>query len=192
MNTMDSRFCRNIQKITSCTKRSMFGGIGLFHGQVMFALIFDGQIYVKGGGRNEKMLIQHDCEPFHHVKKRSIATINYFNISTIFDTDSILFDQLISNGIHISFDEKADRKATKRLRDLPNMQLRLERMVKKSGIKDVPMFEALGAAVVFKKVKHTYQEDVEITLLWKFAGAIIGCHWSLIREDEKSELLRNI
>ncbi len=186
------KYCICIEKMTSYTKRSMFGGVGLFHGHAMFALIFEGIIYVKGGGKNCEILKRYHCQPFQHVKKRSVATINYFDISALYEQEQALFKQLISNGIDTSFEERANRHSLKRLRDLPNMQLRLERMLKKSGVKDVSMFEDLGAVGVFKKVKKTYQEEIDITLLWKFAGAILGCHWSLIREEEKSALLQQI
>lgn len=69
------------------------------------------------------------------------------------------------------------------------MQLTLERMVKKAGVVDVDTFLELGAPEVFSKVKATYGNDVDVKLLWKFAGAIDGVHWKLIQEPRKRQLL---
>ncbi|MFA0071460.1 TfoX/Sxy family protein, partial [Vibrio breoganii] len=77
----------------------------------------------------------------------------------------------------------------RRLRDLPNMQLTLERMVKKAGVDDVSMFMQLGAPEVFNKVREAYGNDVDLKLLWKFAGAIDGIHWKLLQEPRKQQLL---
>lgn len=75
------------------------------------------------------------------------------------------------------------------MRDLPNMQLTLERMVKKAGVADVETFIELGASEVFSKVRKIYGSDVDVKLLWKFAGAIEGIHWKLLQEPRKRQLL---
>ncbi len=71
------------------------------------------------------------------------------------------------------------------------MQLTLERMVKKAGIDDIETFIELGAPEVFNKVCQIYGNDVDIKLLWKFAGAIDGIHWKLIQEPKKRQLLES-
>ena len=81
--------------------------------------------------------------------------------------------------------------ANRRLRDLPNMQLTLERMVKKAGVGDVETFLELGAPAVYSKVKQAYGNDIDVKLLWKFAGAVDGVHWKLIQEPKKRQLLDN-
>lgn len=72
------------------------------------------------------------------------------------------------------------------------MQLTLERMVKKAGVPDVDSFLEIGAVDVFKKVNHTYGGDVDVKLLWKFAGAESGVHWTLLQEPAKQALLQQV
>lgn len=69
------------------------------------------------------------------------------------------------------------------------MQLTLERMVKKAGVDDVETFMRLGASGVFNKVRRIYGNDLDVKLLWKFAGAIEGIHWKLLQEPRKRQLL---
>lgn len=53
------------------------------------------------------------------------------------------------------------------------------------------MFMQLGAPEVFNKVREAYGNDVDLKLLWKFAGAIDGIHWKLLQEPRKQQLLKS-
>ncbi|MDA9556007.1 TfoX/Sxy family DNA transformation protein [Vibrio sp.] len=174
-------------------RRSMFGGIGLFQDEAMFSLIVGDRLFIRGGDNLDAQLIEHSCEKYRHVKKQTTATVNYYDVTNLYLSDRELLSQFVSLSIEIAVKQRQFQKssASRRLRDLPNMQLTLERMVKKSGIQDVDTFLALGAEKVFTKVKYTYGSEVDIKLLWKFAGAVDGIHWKLIQESRKQELLSN-
>ncbi|MVE87829.1 DNA transformation protein, partial [Vibrio cholerae] len=58
-------------------------------------------------------------------------------------------------------------------------------------IDDVETFMSLGAPEVFNKVRQAYGSDVDVKLLWKFAGAIEGIHWKLLQEPRKRQLLES-
>lgn len=51
-----------------------------------------------------------------------------------------------------------------------------------------PFWNLVGFEV-FNKVRVAYGNDVDVKLLWKFAGAIDGVHWKLIQEPRKKQLL---
>ena len=42
-----------------------------------------------------------------------------------------------------------------------------------------------------QEVKQAYGNDIDVKLLWKFAGAVDGIHWKLIQEPRKRQLLEN-
>ncbi|QSA18479.1 TfoX/Sxy family DNA transformation protein, partial [Vibrio furnissii] len=56
---------------------------------------------------------------------------------------------------------------------------------------DVDTFMRLGAPEVFNKVRRIYGSDLDVKLLWKFAGAIEGIHWKLLQEPRKRQLLES-
>ncbi|MFA0422362.1 TfoX/Sxy family protein, partial [Vibrio sp. 10N.222.54.A1] len=134
-----------------------------------------------------------DCEKYRHVKKQTTATVNYYDITDLFTCEHPELDSIIRTSIDNSIQQRSFKKssASRRLRDLPNMQLTLERMVKKAGVDDVSMFMQLGAPEVFNKVREAYGNDVDLKLLWKFAGAIDGIHWKLLQEPRKQQLLKS-
>lgn len=189
----EQNFIQYVEKFGDFQKRSMFGGTGLFKEDAMFALLSNDRVFIRGGDKLDNELSQLGCEKYRHVKKQTTATVNYYDVTALFVSGDSRMDRLVEESIEYSVSEREFKRssANRRLRDLPNMQLTLERMVKKAGIEDVETFVQLGASEVFSKVKETYGSDVDVKLLWKFAGAIEGIHWKLIQEPRKRQLLAN-
>ncbi|MBO0186173.1 TfoX/Sxy family DNA transformation protein, partial [Vibrio parahaemolyticus] len=79
---------------------------------------------------------------------------NYYDVTDLFVSGYVGLDELVQKSIEYSIKERKYQKssASRRLRDLPNMQLTLERMVKKAGVDDVETFLELGPVKVFNKV----------------------------------------
>lgn len=180
-------------KFGTYQKRSMFGGIGLFQQDAMYALLVDQRIFIRGGEELDKTLTDLGCEKYRHVKKQTTATVNYYDITRLFEQNHSQLDSIVASSVLYSVEQRCYQKssASRRLRDLPNMQLTLERMVKKAGIEDVETFMRLGASEVFNKVRRIYGSDLDVKLLWKFAGAIEGIHWKLLQEPRKRQLLES-
>lgn len=189
----EQQFIQYVKKFGDFQKRSMFGGTGLFKDDAMFALISADKIFIRGGEKLDEELRSLNCEKYRHVKKQTTATVNYYDITTLFVDNFHRVGELVEQSITYSVSQREFKRssANRRLRDLPNMQLTLERMVKKAGIDDVDTFLELGAAAVFSRVKQAYGSDVDVKLLWKFAGAVEGIHWKLIQEPRKRQLLAN-
>ncbi|HHX8313071.1 TfoX/Sxy family DNA transformation protein [Vibrio diabolicus] len=191
MDMTDQAFFKYVRNFSEYQKRSMFGGIGLFTDDAMFALVSNDCCYLRGGNGLDEVFTQLDCEKYKHVKKQTTATVNYYDVTDLFESGYAGLDELVQKSIEYSIKERKYQKssASRRLRDLPNMQLTLERMVKKAGVDDVETFLELGPVKVFNKVKVAYGNDVDVKLLWKFAGATDGVHWKLIQEPRKKQLL---
>ena len=189
----ETAFINYVNQFGEHQKRSMFGGIGLFQNDAMFALLSEGCLFIRGGKSLDKKLADLDCEKYRHVKKQTTATVNYYDVTDLFICEHPELDSIIRTSIDNSIQQRSFKKssASSRLRDLPNMQLTLERMVKKAGVDDVSMFMQLGAPEVFNKVRKAYGNDVDLKLLWKFAGAIDGIHWKLLQEPRKQQLLKS-
>ncbi|MBY8289185.1 TfoX/Sxy family DNA transformation protein [Vibrio fluvialis] len=191
MDMFEHRFFDYVIKFGAYQKRSMFGGVGLFQQDAMYALLTEDYIFIRGGEDLDEVLTNLCCEKYRHVKKQTTATVNYYDITQLFEQNYSELDSIIERSIKYSIEQRSFQKsqANRRLRDLPNMQLTLERMVKKAGINDVETFMRLGAPDVFNKVRRIYGNDLDVKLLWKFAGAIEGIHWKLLQEPRKRQLL---
>ena len=172
-------------------KRSMFGGTGIFINSAMFAIVTPTSMYIRGGDSLDDKLMMSGCEKFRHIKKSKTATVNYYEIKNLFLSNPSLCDEFVEESITFSCRDKhfKSSESNRRLRDLPNMRLTLERMVKKAGVMDVDTFFKFGAVDVFRRVCEHNGQELDHKLLWIFAGAIHGGHWQLLSEDHKQQLL---
>ncbi|KLV03003.1 TfoX/Sxy family DNA transformation protein [Photobacterium aphoticum] len=194
MRNFKEELLNYLQEFGSFEKRSMFGGTGIFINSAMYAIITDKALYLRGGDALDEQLVALGCEKFRHIKRSTTAVVNYYDITDIYHNNLGQCSDLVKESISLSITEKEYKLSdkSKRIRDLPNMRLTLERMVKKAGIPDVSSFISLGAVEVFRKVRQSQGKDLDVKLLWMFAGAIDGCHWTLLKDDQKQRLLQAI
>ena len=194
MLEVKSGFVDYLSQFGETERRSMFGGTGFFVSGAMFALVKEDRIYLRGGPSLTEKLVERACKKFVHVKKSSTAIVNYYDITELYEHDPADLSGLVKTSLDNSVAEKKyrDSKLNKRLRDLPNLRLTIERMLKKAGVDDVDTFFAMTPEELFRKVQEAHGYDVDIKLLWMFSGAQTGTHWTLLSEDTKQQLLSAI
>lgn len=194
MLEVKSGFVDYLSQFGETERRSMFGGTGFFVNGAMFALIKEDRIYLRGGPKITDILLKRECKKFVHVKKSSTAIVNYYDITNLYDDENFELDDLVKSSLENSLADKEYRESSsnKRLRDLPNLRLTIERMLKKAGVDDVETFFSMGPEQLYRKVQEVHGYDVDIKLLWMFAGAQTGTHWTLLSEDTKQQLLNAI
>ena len=58
----------------------MFGGYGIFKGDVMFALIAEDELYYKVGDLNRRDFEEKGSEPFRYTSKGKSVTLSYWKL----------------------------------------------------------------------------------------------------------------
>ena len=61
-----------------CEARRMFGGFGIFHQGLMFALIADGNLYLKADDETRELFAAEGCEAFSYYKKEKEYRLSYY------------------------------------------------------------------------------------------------------------------
>jgi len=61
-----------------CEARRMFGGYGIFHQGLMFALIADGSLYLKADDETRELFSAENCEAFSYYKKEKEYQLSYY------------------------------------------------------------------------------------------------------------------
>jgi DNA transformation protein len=61
-----------------CEARRMFGGFGIFHQGLMFALIAGGNLYLKADDKNRERFLAEDCEQFSYYKQDRQYHLSYY------------------------------------------------------------------------------------------------------------------
>ncbi|PSW21315.1 DNA transformation protein [Photobacterium sanctipauli] len=195
---MDKPVLKDSLRLFSCFKnvksRSMFGGFGIFAGETMFALVVNDKLHLRANADNEQEFKQAGLKPYIYKKRGFPVVTKHFAIPDEWWDDS---DKILSHAKR-SLEAAQEDKATKskagpdRIKDLPNLRLANERMLKKAGIASVEdLFEA-GSINAYKALQDCHQGTVSIDLLWALEGAISGKHWSVIPQERRSELLSEL
>ena len=60
------------------TARRMFGGWGLYHGGLMFALVKDGRLYLKADEATRHQFTSRGLSPFRYLKKGKTVALSYY------------------------------------------------------------------------------------------------------------------
>ncbi|WP_261835442.1 TfoX/Sxy family DNA transformation protein [Vibrio ishigakensis] len=187
-----SKVVEYLRELDGISTHSMFGGIGYFQGDAMFLLVYDGKTYLRGGGELSEQFRQYQCQQFAFQKRIGCARVEYFEIDDLFDAQSDDFEVLLKRSLAFAHQDKDCRGQCRRLRDLPNLQLSIERMLVRVGVCDIETLNNLGAACVFVRLKQIYGQDLSLNLLWKLEGALRQIHYTLLDHRVKNQLVSQI
>lgn len=185
---------RLFEQLGYIKSRSMFGGFGIFADDTMFALVVNDKLHVRADETLAQQFKSQGLEPYVYKKRGFPVVTKYFALGEDWASDSKKTLEIASTALKAANAEKKTQSQAKpdRLKDLPNLRLATERMLKKAGIESVENLEEVGAVNAFKAIQSTHSTDVAIELLWALEGAINGTHWSVIPQSRRQELLTQV
>lgn len=82
-----------LESFGRCEARRMFGGYGIFHQGLMFALIADGELYLKADDHSRDRFESADCDAFVYYKKDRPYRLSYYRApDDFFEDETICLD----------------------------------------------------------------------------------------------------
>ena len=113
----------------------MFGGFGLFADDTMFALVVNDQLHIRADKDTTKQFEQQGFRPYVYKKRGFPVVTKYFALPEGLWQDQEKILQLATTSLGFAKEEKAEQSSAKptRLKDLPNLRLATERMLKRPG-----------------------------------------------------------
>ncbi|CAM2951331.1 MULTISPECIES: TfoX/Sxy family DNA transformation protein [Vibrio] len=171
--------------------RSMFGGFGIFADDTMFALVVNDMLHIRADDKLASQFKSEGLEPYVYKKRGFPVVTKYFALTNDVASCPTRAIELAQSALEVAKKEKTSQAKTRpnRLKDLPNLRLATERMLKKAGIDSVENLEETGSVKAFKAIQATHTADVSLELLWALEGAINGKHWSVIPPERRQELV---
>ena len=171
--------------------RSMFGGVGVFVNGTMFALVVKNALHIRCCEALNLRFTEEGYQPYVYRKRGFPVVTKYFKLpENIWDnTDEIL--DIANIAIDAARQEKQSSTQVKpaRLKDLPNLRLGTERLLKKAGISSIEDLRQAGSLQAFKAIQSLHEDELNIELLWALEGALNGTHWSVVPLERRSELI---
>ncbi|GMQ48532.1 TfoX/Sxy family DNA transformation protein [Vibrio sp. 10N] len=177
--------------------RSVFGGKGVLSGGIMFALIKGNDIYLRASSPSLKQeFIASGCKAYEfnwRADSRNYPSLsNYYSLP-----DSVAHSQkqvasLCEEVWNAGLKEKIRKETPTRIKDLPNMQYKTERMLRKAGIHSIDELREQGPVNAFKAVCVSQEKHPGVNLLFCLAGALEGIHWTILPEPRRQRLTHQV
>lgn len=170
--------------------RSMFGGFGIFVDDAMFALVVNNALHIRACETTNQQFKDAQYEPYVYKKRGFPVVTKYFALPNELWQDEEQILSMARIALDAALVEKASNTEEKpeRLKDLPNLRLATERMLKKAGISTVAELRQQGAASAYMAIKEVHDGKLSLELLWSLEGALKGTHWSVVSQERRNEL----
>ncbi|CAH0529704.1 TfoX/Sxy family DNA transformation protein [Vibrio hippocampi] len=184
-------------QLKNITVRSVFGGKGVLSEGVMFALVKDDQLYLRASNAAFKAdFIQSGCVAYEfnwRSHSRNYPSLsNYYSVPSDISHSMQQITTLAEEVWSTSHKIKLEKDTPTRIKDLPNMQYKTERMLRKAGINSIEELRELGPVNAYRAICLNQDKNPGVNLLYHIAGAIDGIHWSIIPENIRTSLKREV
>lgn len=187
---------RLLSSLGPITHRTMFGGRGLFCKGVFFAYYINETLYLRAGrdcGAQFKLM---GCQSYKAPNKNGLSTTRLYPVPQywLWEPSTLFFEE-----VHKSVSEATRNQSTayrllekpQRVKELANMTLAKERMLKNAGILSVSELITSGSAMSFVLLSRHYS-NLTPRILYELEGAITSKHWSIVGLQRRKELISEV
>ncbi|AIX52162.1 MULTISPECIES: TfoX/Sxy family DNA transformation protein [Pantoea] len=167
--------------------RTQFGGYALAIERVVFAYIDNDTLYLRASEALRLYAVQRPLEPLVYRKRGIPVTLSYFKVDQQLWQDRRQLIRLSASSLQAAQADAAVKNISLRLKDLPNLSLRMELMLHKAGISSVESLQEMGSRQSWLKLRSV-NKHVGLKTLLALEGAISGHHQAALPADVKEAL----
>lgn len=153
VNPVVERSRARLAPLGTIESRTQFGGYALAVESVVFALINKDELYLRASEPLREYLTDRPLQPLIFRKRGKLVSLNYFRVDEALwrDPDHLL--ALSAASLETAQLELQDRQSSPRLKDLPNLSVRMEMMLYEAGVMSVNHLYQMGAKQCWLKLK---------------------------------------
>ncbi|CNL45246.1 TfoX/Sxy family DNA transformation protein [Yersinia aleksiciae] len=171
------------------TVRSQFGGYGLLANGIMFAVVSEGELYLRANDQVEGLFRARGMTNLVYAKRGVPILLRYYWVDAFLWRDERTLCNFAQRAYQEARAEVLSKKGpTVRLKDLPNLSASLERLLWKVGIKNAAELRLEGAKRCYLKLRAV-RHSLGINVLFSLAGAISGYHYAALPLMIRIELI---
>lgn len=168
--------------------RALFGGYSLAVENTVFAMVSDGELYLRACEETATYQSQHATSLLTLRKRGGSLQLNYFRVDERLWRDRATLLTLSEFSLQDARREKNKRHASRRLKDLPNISFHMELLLQDAGIRNVNDLQQLGAQAAWAKLRKL-RENLNISVLLSLEGALTGVHAAALPLERRQELM---
>lgn len=179
-----------LEKFGELRKKNHFGGDCLIVDNVIIGLVLDDLLYLRGCLFARSYFESVALNRLVFRKKGIPLELRYYLVpKQIWENEELLL-HCIDLAYRSAIEEKNQKQsAVIRIKDLPNMNMSVERALGKIGIHKADELREIGAKACFLKLKKHGRFAPSIKLLIGLAGAIEGYHSAVLPTKMKQDLI---
>ena len=184
---MQARDCFDF--LGQITVRSQFGGYSLLANGIMFAVVSEGELYLRANDQVEGVFRARGMTNLVYAKRGAPILLRYYRVDTYLWDDERTLCHIAKRAYEEAKTEILSKKGpTVRLKDLPNLSASLERLLWRVGIKNASDLRLEGAKRCYLKLR-ALRGSLGINILLSLAGAISGYHYAALPLMIRVELI---
>lgn len=181
------QFQECLSKLGKIECRPLFGGYSLAIDKTVFAMMAEGEIYLRACEQSAPYNQSHTTPSLHMKKKGYPVFLNYYQVDELLWQDNEMLFKLSLYSLQNAVAERNQRESSNRLKDLPNITLRQEISLMNAGITDKHMLCQLGAEKAWLKLREQ-NKSLNLSVLYLLEGAITGYHVKALPKQRRQEL----
>jgi len=168
--------------------RALFGGYTLAVDDAVFAMVSDGELYLRACEESAQYCVKNASSYLTLVKRGRAVLLNYYRVDEALWQDQNKLLQLSSLALEAARRERRERYKRDRLKDLPNLNFQLEILLNEAGITNEAALRALGAEQSWLKIR-ALNKHLSYKVLFALEGAIVGLHEAALPALRRRELV---
>lgn len=167
--------------------RALFGGYTLAVDDAVFAMVSDGELYLRACEESATYCVKHPSSFLTLVKRGRPVLLNYYRVDEGLWQDRQKLLQLSTYALDAARKERSQRYQRNRLKDLPNLTFQIEVLLYEAGITNEETLRELGAKTSWLKIRSK-NRALSIKVLFALEGAIEGMHEAALPANIRREL----
>lgn len=168
--------------------RALFGGYTLAVDEAVFAMVSDGELYLRACEQSAKYCVKNASSFLTLMKRGRPVLLNYYRVDEGLWQNREKLLQLSSFALDAARKERYQRHQRNRLKDLPNLTFQIEVLLMEAGITNEETLRQLGAKTSWLKMRSK-NKALSIRVLFALEGAIEGLHEAALPADIRRELM---
>jgi DNA transformation protein len=174
--------------------RKMFGGVGLYHDGLFFALIGGDALYLKVNDTNRSEFEAAGMPAFHN--------LSYYEVPPEVLEDDTLLVEWAGKALAVAAEASGAQKRTREtkaktgpgstkgrseLSNLPNLGAVSAGWLEDAGIHSIKHLQEMGSVAAYQAVQRSGKSP-SLLLLYALEAALMGLRWDHLPEAVKSSL----
>lgn len=176
-----------LSSLGSIDVRTQFGGYSLSVDKLVFAVVAEGELYLRACEQWQVYIDDHQLLPLTFYKCGLPVNLNYYQVDATLWCNPAELQRFSFFALESARRQSVLKKQNMRLKDLPNMGVRMERLLRQVGICSIQMLHQQGAKNCWLKLKAANQH-LGLNILYALQGAISGHHQAVLPAEVKEEL----